>query len=46
MKMTNEVQTPVKNIVLVHGAWADGSNWVKVIPPLTRLSVASPPASR
>jgi pimeloyl-ACP methyl ester carboxylesterase len=34
MKMTNEVQTPVKNIVLVHGAWADGSNWLKVIPKL------------
>jgi pimeloyl-ACP methyl ester carboxylesterase len=34
MKLTNEVQTPVKNIVLVHGAWADGSNWLKVIPKL------------
>lgn len=22
------------NIVLVHGAWADGSNWSKVIPPV------------
>jgi pimeloyl-ACP methyl ester carboxylesterase len=31
-------QTPVangvKNIVLVHGAWADGSSWSKVIPLL------------
>ncbi|QHV99377.1 alpha/beta fold hydrolase [Spirosoma endbachense] len=24
----------VKNIVLVHGAWADGSNWAKIIPML------------
>src|ERR1700733_16517 len=24
----------VKNIVLVHGAWADGSSWFKVIPLL------------
>jgi pimeloyl-ACP methyl ester carboxylesterase len=24
----------VKNIVLVHGAWADGSSWAKVIPLL------------
>lgn len=22
------------NVVLVHGAWADGSNWSKVIPLL------------
>ena len=26
--------TPVHNIVLVHGAWADGSSWAKVIPIL------------
>jgi pimeloyl-ACP methyl ester carboxylesterase len=25
---------PVKNIVLVHGAWADGSSWSKIIPLL------------
>jgi pimeloyl-ACP methyl ester carboxylesterase len=25
---------PVKNIVLVHGAWADGSSWSKIIPIL------------
>ncbi len=24
----------VKNVVLVHGAWADGSSWMKVIPKL------------
>lgn len=27
--------SPVKNVLLVHGAWADGSSWSKVIPPLT-----------
>ena len=26
--------TEVKNIVLVHGAFTDGSCWAKVIPPL------------
>jgi pimeloyl-ACP methyl ester carboxylesterase len=25
---------PIQNIVLVHGAWADGSSWSKVIPLL------------
>jgi pimeloyl-ACP methyl ester carboxylesterase len=25
---------PVTNVVLVHGAWADGSSWAKVIPLL------------
>lgn len=25
---------PMRNIVLVHGAWADGSNWSRVIPLL------------
>jgi pimeloyl-ACP methyl ester carboxylesterase len=29
-----EAASPVKNIVLVHGAWADGSSWAKVIPLL------------
>ena len=24
------------NVVLVHGAWADGSSWSKVIGPLER----------
>ena len=27
----------VKNIVLVHGAFADGSNWSKVIPLLQEM---------
>jgi len=26
---------PIKNVVLVHGAWADGSSFAKVIPLLT-----------
>ena len=25
---------PVKNVVLIHGAWADGSSWSKLIPLL------------
>ena len=24
------------NIILVHGAWADGSSWSEVIPPLQK----------
>jgi pimeloyl-ACP methyl ester carboxylesterase len=24
----------VRNVILVHGAWADGSSWAKVIPLL------------
>ena len=27
-------QTPARNVVLVHGAWADGSSWGEVIPLL------------
>jgi len=27
---------PVKNVVLVHGAWADGSSWNKIIPLLEK----------
>jgi pimeloyl-ACP methyl ester carboxylesterase len=33
MANTNATSTP--NIVLVHGAWADGSSWSNVIPTLT-----------
>jgi pimeloyl-ACP methyl ester carboxylesterase len=29
--------THVKNIVLVHGAFADGSSWSKVIPLLQKM---------
>ncbi|WP_263381198.1 alpha/beta hydrolase [Granulicella arctica] len=25
---------PIKNVVLVHGAWADGSSWLKILPLL------------
>lgn len=32
--MSNTVKTP--NIVLVHGAWADGQSWDKVIPILQK----------
>jgi len=34
--MTLQTNTPpgVKNIILIHGAWADGSSWSKVIPLL------------
>ncbi len=31
-----DTQTPVKNIVLVHGAWADGSGWKDVYDILTK----------
>jgi pimeloyl-ACP methyl ester carboxylesterase len=29
-----KASAPIKNIVLVHGAWADGSIWSKIIPLL------------
>jgi len=29
-----EISMPAKNVLLVHGAWADGSSWSKVIPKL------------
>ena len=32
--LTATAAPPVKNIVLVHGAFADGSSWAKVIPIL------------
>ena len=34
MSQTTEAQHAAKNIVLVHGAFADGSSWAKVIPLL------------
>jgi pimeloyl-ACP methyl ester carboxylesterase len=30
----------VSNVVLVHGAWGDGSNWAKVIPILAKKGLA------
>jgi pimeloyl-ACP methyl ester carboxylesterase len=32
---TDAIQ-PIKNVVLVHGAWADGSSWDKIIPLLEK----------
>src|SRR5258707_5182253 len=29
----------VRNVVLVHGAWADGSSWAKVIPMLEKAGL-------
>jgi pimeloyl-ACP methyl ester carboxylesterase len=29
-----EVPPPIKTVILVHGAWADGSSWSKLIPLL------------
>src|SRR3984885_8236937 len=33
---TTALATPVKNIVLVHGAWVDGSGWKPVYEILTK----------
>ncbi len=27
--------TAISNVILVHGAWADGSSWAKIVPMLT-----------
>src|SRR5260221_14455783 len=40
-----------RNVVLVHGAWADGSSWAKVIPLLEKAGLnagagQNPPTSR
>jgi pimeloyl-ACP methyl ester carboxylesterase len=34
-----EAPVPARNVVLVHGAWADGSSWEKVIPILQRAGL-------
>jgi pimeloyl-ACP methyl ester carboxylesterase len=34
MSQTQSQKTPVENIILVHGAFADGTSWGKVIPIL------------
>ena len=31
----------VRNVVLVHGAWADGSSWAKVIPLLEKAGLSA-----
>jgi hypothetical protein len=30
-------QLPIKNVVLVHGAWADGSSWVRIVASNDRM---------
>ena len=37
----NAPKAPVRNVVLVHGAWADGSSWAKVIPILEKAASTS-----
>ena len=37
---------PVKNIVLVHGAFADGSSWAKVITMLQAKGYIAPNVGR
>ncbi len=32
--------TAITNVILVHGAWADGSSWAKVIPLLAKQGLA------
>lgn len=32
--------TAISNVILVHGAWGDGSNWSKVIPLLVKKGMA------
>ncbi len=32
--------TTIPNVILVHGAWADGSSWAKVIPLLADNGLA------
>ena len=32
--------TAISNVILVHGAWGDGSNWAKVIPLLVKKGLA------
>ena len=36
----------VRNVVLVHGAWADGSSWAKVIPLLEKAGLLRPERDR
>ena len=33
--------TALSNVILVHGAWADGSSWAKVIPLLTQKGLSA-----
>ena len=31
----------ISNVILVHGAWADGSSWAKVLPLLAEKGLAA-----
>lgn len=35
------VSNTVTNVILVHGAWADGSSWAKIIPLLTAKAMSA-----
>ena len=37
--LTAQTTSPAKNVVLVHGAYADGSSWAEVIPLLQRAGL-------
>jgi pimeloyl-ACP methyl ester carboxylesterase len=32
--LNSSASAPIRNVVLVHGAWADGSSWSKIVPLL------------
>jgi pimeloyl-ACP methyl ester carboxylesterase len=34
LSSASAIAAPVRNVILVHGAWADGSSWSKVVPLL------------
>lgn len=38
--MTVSVSNSISNAILVHGAWADGSSWAKIIPLLAAKGMA------
>ncbi|VVD84329.1 alpha/beta fold hydrolase [Pandoraea cepalis] len=38
--MTVSVSNSISNVILVHGAWADGSSWAKIIPLLAAKGMA------
>lgn len=38
--MTASISNSISNVILVHGAWADGSSWSKIIPLLAAKGMA------
>jgi pimeloyl-ACP methyl ester carboxylesterase len=36
---SKEYSMAAKSVILVHGAWADGTSWSKVIPPLVKMGL-------